>query len=119
MLYQVFKPVQEQGVKMFVSFGRKSNDLSKAITRAQACAGQVRPYGSLTVLYTFGVQLTGLHPMQANRAWWPNEPKRITQIRPRIVNPAGLSVHGSDHPEPCPRVIRERSARKASAYDRA
>jgi hypothetical protein len=92
LLYQVLKPEHRQGLKLYVATGRKTPDLARAIARAKACNGQVRPYGSLTVLFTFGVQLCGTEaPLQKQRAWWP-EPKRIAMHRPRIVNAEGHST---------------------------
>jgi hypothetical protein len=82
-LYQTFRPID--GV--LSKFGRRTESLHLARQRAQKFKGaEVREFGTLTVVWTYGVTL-GFDEKTFNRPWWPNEPRKALPPTVKPVRP--------------------------------
>lgn len=96
MIYQTFRRID--GVMS--SFGRRTRDLSAAIDRAAAVQGEVRIWGTLSVVYTPDVFLPWREPMK---------PAPVRPVTVRLVERPRLA---SDAPSWAQSIQRPRRERK-------
>lgn len=60
----MFQTFNAEGIR----FGRRTDSLERAIARVKACKGEVREYGTLTVVYTCKTALP--QALRAQPIWW-------------------------------------------------